>query len=229
MVLGIALATVAGSAWRWGPEKWERAELLYWQWRCMNYSPAADEIVYDQEPNGRSALLDGSSKYVALVENDDFNGSTTAAVTVPDCEAQFEKMMGFGGSQPPVVFMHDRAAPSGRHYLIILRGDSIPYLDIAELPLDCEALIAGNWRNNPSWASGGRSWDGPVSVPVRQRIRIYAGQADPRDPTHFTVRYVQNGKPAVVDGYVDDVQMEKDVTLPDAFIASVKLVSRRVD
>jgi hypothetical protein len=218
----MALIAFGGIAWRWGPEKWERAKLLYWQWRCMNYSPPPDEIVYDQVPNGRSALLNGSSKYVAVTEHDFVQGSTTAAAMVPDCEDHFAKnpLVGGSGFQPPIVFMHDRAAPSGRHYLVILRGDSIPFLQIGRLPLDFEAFKTGDWREGPEDASGVRPWSGPVSVPVRERIRIYAGQADPADPTHFTVRYTEDGNDAVADGYVDDYIVHGD------FVASVKLTAR---
>jgi hypothetical protein len=42
IAVGVVLVVVAGSGWRWGPEKWKRAELLYWQWRCLRYTAPAD-------------------------------------------------------------------------------------------------------------------------------------------------------------------------------------------
>jgi hypothetical protein len=129
--------------------------------------------------------------------------------------------------------MHDRASRAGRHYLIIVRGDSTPFLSIAGLPLDDDAFAPGDWRNYPAPASGGRAWEGPVELPAGEQIRIYAGQADPADQTHFTVRYVENGKAGVMDGYVDDYRDPSwgSLTPPGScgFNAEVKLIPRGAD
>ena len=34
--------------------------------------------------------------------------------------------------------------------------------------------------------------------------RIFAGQPDPNDPTHFTIPYDVDGKPGVIDGRLND-------------------------
>jgi hypothetical protein len=36
----------------------------------------------------------------------------------------------------------------------------------------------------------------------RSLLRILAGQPDPNDPTHFTIPYVLDGKPGVIDGFL---------------------------
>src|SRR4051794_34337155 len=68
VMLGILLIALSAAAWRWGPEKWERAKLLYWQRQCMNYTAPADQIAYDQEPGGTSTLLKVGSRYTAWNE-----------------------------------------------------------------------------------------------------------------------------------------------------------------
>ena len=90
-----------------------------------------------------------------------------------------------------------------------------------------DAFSIGNWQQIPWNMTGGRFWSGLVSLPVQDRIRIYAGQADPADPTHFTIRYVVNGKTAVIDGYVGDYQWGQNLALAPTFIATVKLVPRQ--
>jgi hypothetical protein len=187
-------------------------------------------------PNGRSPLLGASPKYLPQVERDFKAGTTTAAAEAePGCEMSLAKIMGLGGfGRPrPIIFMHDRASRAGRHYLIILRGSDVPFLDIAGLPLDDDALAPGDWRDLPCWASGARFWTGPVDVPVGGQIRIYAGQVDPANPTHFTVAYVANGKAGIVDGYVDDCPdlFLGGLAAPGicGFIAEVKLVPRRAN
>jgi hypothetical protein len=37
-----------------------------------------------------------------------------------------------------------------------------------------------------------------------KRLRIYAGQPDPDDPAHFTVKYDLDGVEGILDGYEGD-------------------------
>ena len=124
--------------------------------------------------------------------------------------------------------MHDRAAPSGRHYLVIVRGDgfSVPYLRVGQLPLNYDVWSPGGWRVYPETAGGGGAWQGPVAMPPALPLRIYAGQVDPNDPSHFTIRYEQAGRKGIVDGYVSDQQIDPNPAALDAFIADVKLIPR---
>ncbi len=46
-----------------------------------------------------------------------------------------------------------------------------------------------------------------VNVPEQlnhsaQRVRFYAGQPDPNDPSHFTIRYEVNDQPGTIDGWL---------------------------
>ena len=45
-VLLVCLAMVVAAGWRWGPQAWRRAQLLYWQRQCLRYSAPADQVVY---------------------------------------------------------------------------------------------------------------------------------------------------------------------------------------
>lgn len=48
---------------------------------------------------------------------------------------------------------------------------------------------------------GGSTLELPLAV--SDELRVLAGQPDPRDPSHFTIRYDLNGQPGVIDGWLD--------------------------
>lgn len=41
------------------------------------------------------------------------------------------------------------------------------------------------------------------------RIRLFAGQPDPADPSHFTIGYAVNGRPGTIDGWLQDDERVK--------------------
>ena len=47
-LLLVLVLTFAG--YRWGGAAWHQARVLYWQRQCLNYRPAANDIVYEEEP-----------------------------------------------------------------------------------------------------------------------------------------------------------------------------------
>src|SRR5688572_27391931 len=56
-VLCGVLLVLAVAGWRWGPAGWKHAQFLYWQRQCLAYAPAADQVVYDNDPARAAALL----------------------------------------------------------------------------------------------------------------------------------------------------------------------------
>jgi hypothetical protein len=50
----------------------------------------------------------------------------------------------------------------------------------------------GAWRFPPDWKL------------LQQPLRLFAGQPDPDDPTHFTIGYEYDGEPGTIDGYLED-------------------------
>ena len=52
-------------------------------------------------------------------------------------------------------------------------------------------------KPQPSTLTGGTP-----EILSRSLLRILSGQPDPADPSHFTIPYVLNGKPGVIDGYL---------------------------
>jgi hypothetical protein len=126
-----------------------------------------------------------------------------------------------GGLTDPIFFMHERSTPSGKKYLVILRGRyqelctplfsmyTVSVLFVTPASLTAPATIAqtkGFYWQGEQWVGiglGNMGFDRFVSL-RNGHLRIYAGQADSSDPTHFTIRYSLDDKFSTIDGWVKD-------------------------
>jgi hypothetical protein len=215
-IILIALMTGGVAAWRRGPEKWERAKLLYWQWRCMNFTAPAEEVVFDRNPAGKSELLDGRLGYATRQTYYGYSGPPlTEALRIPRCEERFAALANgstWASGQNPVLFMHERTAPSGYRYLIILRGADIleHTLNVGQLSAYPDSFKPGDWQSLPVPTDPGHSREDfyPLWLPAPTRLRIYAGQVDAKKADHFTIRYEEEGRTKTVDGFVDDAPVD---------------------
>ncbi len=202
------MLSLAGITWRWGPEKWQRAKLLYWQRQCLNYSQPADEVVYDQDPTRDSAWAKQPGYRATPLTSAWYPSPHVAAAKYADClnplmavvdrSAQFQAY--------PVVFMHERRALSGNPYLVVVVGRPDHELNGKLYPLDFTALPIrpGTWTDTPSNESFEPVYDD--MTPIRQPlpVRMFAGQVDAVDASHFTFIYEVAGTRHVIDGYVED-------------------------
>jgi len=130
--------------------------------------------------------------------------------------------------------MHERTAPSGHRYLIVLIGEGpATTFDYAgQLCVGSYSFVPGNWSSEPARSgNNGPFWSASMwqSNLKPERLRIYAGQADPEDASHFTVRYEFEGKMEIMDGFVDDIEWGKegDPWDPLTRAVRVKLTHRR--
>ena len=60
-------------------------------------------------------------------------------------------------------------------------------------------------RAYPDYAYAGSTQPAPAPpIDYGNKLRLFAGQPDPADPTHFTIRYQLDGKEGVIDGWLRD-------------------------
>jgi hypothetical protein len=81
---------------------------------------------------------------------------------------------------------------------------ALPDADVPEL-----ARVPAAERARPSSADDGdaAATTQPVPINYGNRLRFYAGQPDPADPSHFTIAYQFDGKPGTIDGRVRDSRL----------------------
>jgi hypothetical protein len=79
------------------------------------------------------------------------------------------------------------------------------------------ALLAQTFRpatleigSRPEWCQAA-GVAGSYYFPAKQSLRVFAGQLDPTDESHFTIRYDADGKSDILDGWLmpdDTVKLE---------------------
>jgi hypothetical protein len=221
MLLGVA----GMLAWRWGPAGWKQFNLLRLQRACLSYAPPADQVVYEEEQHAAALLLREGDEFVGFSRprevGPDLLLNRQIACRVPPCWRRFEAEMiptatlwSFASNPLPVLFLGKRTSPKGHERLICVRyfpsQDAFPpqFLN----GWDCDVIV----MTPISWST--QAVIHPNAVPVPRRasglsrapLRIYAGQADPADPSHFTVSFVQEDESHVLDGWLRD---NEDVVL----------------
>lgn len=185
------LGVLAAGAWRWGPAALHRAQVVYWQGKCLRYvAPSNQAISKWQAPACWTGLESLAS-------------STSPGAWGPPAKAA-------------VAFLHERRSPSGTSYLVCIRFDSSSGngvfihggLKLGVMEMYSNVAVPATLTNLPV----------PVPQPQRNPDRmpgsndhrvvptpqIFAGQPDPNDPSHFTIQYQMWGQSDTVDGYIDN-------------------------
>jgi hypothetical protein len=235
--LVLALAFVG---WKFSPTGWRRAEILYWQHECLQFSLSPDTVVYEEDPTGAAALLAGNPTYhpYPLRRRTGPKAApipaTAAARGVSGWDKLTAVLPGFysppiltgppgyvifsptalPGSSPPliqpaVIFLHERISPAGNRRLVCVthgsQGDTFSAQFVHGLNCDTFTVIPGTWSQPPIYRPLGWAYDVLVDWPRKPPLmRIFAGQPDPNDPAHFTIRYRIWGQDDVLDGRLLD-------------------------
>jgi hypothetical protein len=201
----------------------------------MNFEPPANSVVYELlPPHSRMPAI--SAPFVA--------GSTFANglewpswswhgqsirdqlnyVEVSRAPACYGKLIAAsGGSQSgwwwqrdPVIFCHQCISPAGNVRLVVV---GIQYLDLSRPwqklgPFQrfiATANPAGCWQNHGYARKESHCGISPLDFAVR----IYAGQSDPADPSHFSIGYeAADGRKFRVDGHLRDDDFISFTTSP---------------
>jgi hypothetical protein len=211
-VVGAVIAMVAVAvAVKWAPGAWRQGVMLYWQHRCLTYSAPADQVVYEEDSNTSSKLL-VKPEYVAAASA---RGGSPVAVFVPSCARSFGKFFRtawmFGGGRA-VLFMHERRTTSGTRALAIVQHEPIdpaavpfwPVLGLSSVSVHPASVRGQPVPVIPSLIAAAGGGLGFRNTPV-EGLRFYAGQVDPMDESHFTIRYELIGGSGTIDGWLVDV------------------------
>ena len=71
-------------------------------------------------------------------------------------------------------------------------------------PTPLATLAFPTYSNKPvaTWTNTGTWENGRIDIDPNGLFRLYAGQVDPADPTHFTIDYAIDGQRNTIDGYL---------------------------
>jgi hypothetical protein len=206
--------------WRWGAYSWHQVQLLYWQHRCMTFTAPPDMVVYEEEPTAAAVLLNRPDYFSSALRRQSGNNGPTspsnAAAFTPLCWNRLQVLntgpkTGGSANSPggATIFLHERISPAGHHRLVYVNFFTLTIMFTPNFveSFDCEskALIPATFTTLliPTSESDGLS-EGIGDPNKSPLVRVYAGQPDPNNPAHFTVRYQMWGQEDVLDGNLKD-------------------------
>ncbi len=187
----IGLAASAGPlAWRLGPTAWNGLKSWHEQRQWETCTVSADQIVLD---TGGKTVTD--SRMLGW-------GRSFPGYRPPE-RRSFTKLKPVFDSMG-TIFLHKMRSRSGHDLLVCVDV----YADEAASPRERMVLFDSNVYTldraprHEGCKYGCDVW--PVNCGLNDRLRFFAGQADPDDASHFTVRYDWNGVGGTIDGYLND-------------------------
>ncbi len=158
------------------PMIWRNARMIYWQRQCMTYQPPAGQVVYDSQSK-TSVVPEAWGKFCRLIHS---NGPLSNGT----------------------VFLHELKNPQGQSRLVVM--DLVPIrfnasgFDVTASVYSVGTLSHRAVELGPLRLTTGRRLIGGDST----RMQAFAGSADPTDPTHFSIRFTEDGKDQMYDGWL---------------------------
>ncbi len=216
MSAGLAVA-VAG--WRYGPAAWRQGWVLYWQHRCMTYAAPAEQVVYDEGPTATGRVAAGAAVWYAAsprpaglavqaMASARRPPPPAAAVASADCWRQFGTLApAWPWPDGAALFCHELRSVAGVRRLVIVQHVPTGNVERFVPGLDVQVTVyqPATLLRPPLTSAVAVNYSGMVPYSRRpQALIIYAGQADPADPAHFTVRYQMWGQTDTLDGRLTD-------------------------
>jgi hypothetical protein len=209
--------------WRWRAYAWDQAQVLYWQHRCMTFTAPPDMVVYEEEPTAAAVLLNRPDYFSRRLRRPSgTNGSpatSIAASFTPLCWNRLQTLNPIPMTHvldksigQPTAFLHERISPAGHHRLVCVNytpmSASFPPMmaQFEGFEFYATALTPATFTTFSTPASTSYySRCAPSAYPNKSpRVRVYAGQPDPNNPAHFTIRYQMLGQDDVLDGNLKD-------------------------
>ena len=199
-IVGGVVAALAIVAWRWGGDAARVAETVYWSRQCLRYAPPADLVVFEQDAQGIARLMGSGAGYHVSNAGE---ADPPHAWLSPAPYAYIPQ----SGWEPYVAFMHARQSADGPERLVV-----IEFLAMRE-PRGSDHTVLFHPRVfAASMLRPGkqvRRHDDTVRIRLGpdERLRLYAGQPDPADPSRFTIDCVVAGERGTIEGRLlaDDV------------------------
>lgn len=221
VLIGSLVVVLAALAVGIAPSAWRRVQISYWQHRAMSYAPAGDEVVYEEN------LLEAAKLRAA--DRSLIVGSRGEVIRfAPPWDRFYQLVSPPGGKASATLFCHERRNTRGERRLVVVSQEPLgPWNELftasaaprrfmdQPFPIACEVFIPGTLFENP------QEVDSPAhaTVPALPSdkptyFRWYAGQADPQDASHFTIRCVIANKTFTVHGWLRDDDRVEFETVP---------------
>jgi hypothetical protein len=173
------------------------------QIRCSRYSLPPETVVYDDDPV-EAVRLESLPNYMGTPQA--AHGGPFIDMSPPPAGRVSPSLFPVGaydGREVATVFLHTRRTAVGdNERIVIVFVRPMAVLDGYELWLCASSFVPRSVL--PCNEMDGCGGNYAFHVPHGRRVRIFAGQADPRDPTHFAFDYEFGGVRDTIDGWLTD-------------------------
>lgn len=198
IVLLMALSIGAGG-WHWRQDILQHARAWYWQRQCAHFTLPPGEIMVESNYAGAAKLLadrpldyapipDGAKRVIPAATH--LDGALSSAPGV----SRFSR----------TIFVHEltAAAAGSKPRLVMVEFDATPFRPLPAF--DVRVLSKGSLFRLPAHVGVSMSSGMELNLghPRDAMVRIYAGQPDPGDPSHFTIDYELWGQRDTFDGWL---------------------------
>lgn len=186
------------------PPIWRRATARLLLHRCLDFSAPADHVTFDADPIRAAARISKDSQYWNSLSHES-PASAVASWAPPlwvSLIGQVDPTLRTYRLSPPLVFMHERTTADGARRLAILRyaGTANAEAGPATHAFECD-LIDPKRGLSPDNIS---TQTVKLLVMKHPIIRLYAGQHDSTDHSHFAFKYETEDGGGVIDGWLMD-------------------------
>ena len=189
LVAGV-LVLLVGIAWL-TPRAFRRLQIAHWQRQCLAYVAPPDQVIHETDPAEIPRLLAPPLNYSGSL-------ATGQAFLIPPAYRNLYVSQSVG-----TAFLHERATPQGQRRLVAvdLFGGGMQPNNAMTLNAN---VIDPATTSSRSMLTITRGDGTTITLQRGETLRVFAGQPDPVDPSHFTIDYVLNGTRNTLDGWLVD-------------------------
>jgi hypothetical protein len=181
----------------------KRLRANYYFGQCLDYTVAADHVAYEEDAAKAAALLRSNEPYAV--------GMNSSACFVPRPWSNFYSTWSQSGLLPRgSLFLHERRSRGGGRRLVAVdfqRAQGWAGDQLTAIVRVFEPSAGFSWARLLTNSAQNLS-----SEPLEwKRLRIFSGQPDGGDESHFTIGYLADGKAGTIDGWLradDSVVLE---------------------
>ncbi|HEY8665555.1 MAG TPA: hypothetical protein VIL86_02770 [Tepidisphaeraceae bacterium] len=193
LLLAVSTAAILLSPW-WGPplrRQYDRyivrRQAREYLRQCLRYSAPPDQVIYEEDPLEMAKLLGAGSLY----RRDSFGRQ--AVILQPALWPG-----GYQHSSTGIAFLHQRRSSAGQVRLVEVDFDGRD-------DRNGMFFLPGAFSTDKSHPLAPVTiWDGKKIDFPAPPLRLFAGQSDPVDLSHFTIGYQSSGTTGIIDGWLGD-------------------------
>ena len=206
----LMLAASAFAARHWLANTWRQLHYSFRWERCLRAALPPEKVVYDEQPERAKRLLHQPDFHTQtrILFDKGWYPTPPRSWHAPACyDAPVLFAEAFKAStHTGVIFVQGRTSPRGVNRLVIGRCGATAFGPGGHVVyVIARAYAKGTPQSGAVYGVGSDL----ATLSIRllsgdEYLRLYAGQADPADKSHFTIRYDINGAEGIIDGWLRD-------------------------